>query len=316
MGTTRIKVIDLSSEQAEIKTARKHARLAAKRAGKLSGLGKLKTEKKPATGKSTEKKHEDTLSVQTASVPSAPSVPSVITKQSAISTTARKHQHHIGKKYQQAARHIDKNKAYPIKEAIELLHQASYTKFDPTVEIHLNVTDKNIKGSVNLPHPVGKKKEKKYLVFSDKRSPINDKRIIWGDTKTIDDIQNGKLSPNRDFDAVIAEPKFMPQLAKVAKILGPRGMMPNPKDKTIVDNPQEAIQKQANSNSLQYATDPTAPIIHSTLGKLSAKPEQLEKNFQAYVAAIGPTKISKATVKSTMSPPVKVDISSLTSLQG
>jgi len=316
MGTTRIKVIDLSSEKQEIKTARKHAE-------KLSGISKLTAKKKPKEERtpkgiteSTEPIPENTESHVTAdsSVPSEPSVPSVITKQSAPSTAARTSQRHTGKKYQQAKSQIDSSKTYSASNAIDLLNKISTTKFDPTVEIHLNVADKNIKGSVNLPHPVGKKKEKKYLVFSDKQSTINDKRIIWGDEKTIDEIQNGKLRPGRDFDQVIAQPKFMAQLVKVAKILGPRGMMPNPKNKTVTENPQSAIEKQINSpDTYEYKTDPTAPVIHLVLGKLSEKPDHLQENLKTIVSAIGPTKIKRAVIKSTMSPAIKVDVSIFTS---
>ena len=352
MGTTRIKVIDLSSEQKEIKTSRKHARLAslasiqsrsglAKRAEKLSGLAKIKgakesrepKEQKPATTDNTET--AEITESPIASVPSvSPPVHSVVAKKS---TSGR----HSGKKYQLAKSQIDPQKTYPAKEAIELLHKMSFTKFDPTVEIHLNVSEKNIKGNVNLPHPFGKRREKTYLIFTSKKPATTDntekehdntekksvhsskskvpsvvakKNIIWGNAKTIDEIQSGSLRPNRDFDTVLSEPKFMPQLVKIAKILGPAGMMPNPKDKTIVEDPLESVQKQtSDKGAYEFKTEPTAPIIHSTLGKLSEKPDYLEENLKSIISAIGPTKIKKAIIKSTMSPSVKIDIASVTS---
>ncbi|OGD92999.1 hypothetical protein A2697_05060 [Candidatus Curtissbacteria bacterium RIFCSPHIGHO2_01_FULL_41_44] len=326
MGTTRIKVIDLSSEKQEIKTSRKHARLAAslaargaKRAEKLAGPAKIKAsspegalarrEEKKTKVKEEKGKTEST-SPAIDSLPSVPSVPPVIKTKSAAT---RKTTHHLGKKYRQASQLIDKNKVYPAREAIDLLYKIKVTRFDPTVELHLNVTDKNIRGSVSLPHPVGKKKEKKILIFSDQKPETGDKQIIFCDEKTIDEIENGKLKPVRDFDQVLAQPKFIPGLTRVAKILGPRGLMPNPKNGTILDSQiQNFIAKIGKKKTgFGFQTDPTAPIIHTKLGKLSAKPAQIEENLKALVAAIGQTKIKKAFIKSTMSPGIKVDLATL-----
>lgn len=317
MGTTRIKVIDLSSEK-QVKTARKHAE-------KLTGMGKLKEKpsasvssaapsvsstvaRKPATTQNTEKitttEITETMEKPSASASSvSPSVSSVVARKT--------RQHHLGKKYKQASDLVDKTKIYPAKEAIDLLYKTSYTSFDPTVEVHLNVIDKNIRGSVNLPHQMGKKKEKRYLIFSDKRSAVSDKHIIWGDQNSIAEIESGKLKPQRDFDLVISEPKYMQELAKVAKILGPRGMMPNPKNQTITTDPQSFLKSQDQGN-LEFRSDPTTPVIHSVFGKLSHKPEQLLENLKALVKIIGPTKIKKGIVSSTMGPAIKVDLTTLT----
>ncbi len=314
MGTTRIKVIDLSSGQEQIKTSRKHAE-------KLAGAAVLKGKKqKPATPEDTEVKPETTKvpspqSVQTVAAQKPPSAPTVIKKQS-VPTTISRH-HHLGQKYLQAAQLIEKNRLYPAKEAFELLTKTSITKFDPTVEIHLNVVDSNLRGKVNFPHPPTQKREKKYLVFSDQKSTLpadrsaaGGQQLIWGDEKTIAEIESGKLRPNRDFDIVIAQPKFMPQLAKIAKILGPAGMMPNPKNKTVTNNIASALES-ASSASFEYKTDPTAPIVHTTLGKLSYRTEKLTQNLKALILAIGPTKIKKATISSTMSPGIKLDLSTI-----
>ena len=314
MGTTRIKVIDLSSDKGEIKTSRKHAE-------KLSAVSKLKAAEGPLRPPSreaglpsreaghfrAEKKSKQPEAIQ----PEAPKPKTGETKQQ--SSKPKKHRHHLGKKYQQALQLVDRKKLYPLEEALDLLAKTSTVKFDPTVEIHLNVVDKNIKGKINLPHPQGKKKEKKILVFSDppsKALATAGKQIIWGDEKTIEDIASGKIKPNKDFNMVFSTPKFMPYLAKIAKILGPAQMMPNPKNGTVVENVQGAIENSADS-SLVYKTDPTAPIIHTTLGKLSAKPKEIEENLKAIIFAIGPSKIKKATVATTMSVPIKLDISSV-----
>ena len=313
MGTTRIKVIDLSSDEKEIKTSRKHAE-------KLTGAAKLKEEKKPkkvATTERTEKEHEDTeKKVTTAETTekereSTEKKPVDSVQTSAPSAVAKKPQslHHKGHKYLAAKQKLENGKRYPVKEAIALLSETSTVKFDPTVELHLNVVDKSIKGTVSLPHPIETKtKEKRYLVFSEKKQEVDGVKIIWGDEKTIVDIENGQLKPGRDFDAVISAPKFMPALAKIAKILGPAGMMPNPKNKTVTEDIEKALKTK--DEGYVFRTETQAPIIHTKLGKLSAKSEALEENLKALIFAIGPQKIKRATITSTMGPGIKLDIAS------
>jgi len=317
MGTTRIKVIDLSSDEKQIKTARKHAQ---KIAGAAKKEAKTKEPEKPQYSNKSEKseKPEDqkirvsessdiseppTIRPSESLESSEPSQPSKPSKPSA-------QKHHLGKKYQKASKLIEKGKIYQASEAIDLLYKTSTTKFDPTVEVHLNVADKNIKGSVNFPHQIEvKKKEKKILVFIDHPKALDDKRVILGNEKTIDEIFEGKLKPNRDFDAVFATSKFMPHLVKVAKILGPTGLMPNPKSGTVIEKIEDAL-KTKEEPGLEYKTDPTAPVVHTVIGKLSFKPDQLNQNLKTLVSTIGQTKIKKATITTTMGPPVKVDISS------
>ena len=313
MGTTRIKVIDLSSDKKEIKTARKHAE-------KLTGVVKLKGTKSTESTKGTKGKDEAPEEVtkdQQVSPQKQTPPPSPADQDPRTSSTSRTstHHHHLGKKYNQATQLIDRTKLYSPQEALDLLAKTSYVKFDPTVEIHLNVADKNIKGKVNLPHPIAKKKEKKILVFSDPppKALAEDKQVLWGDEKTIDEIAAGKLKPNRDFDVVLSTPEFMPALAKVAKILGPAGLMPNPKNGTVIEDDLKSfiLSLSKDDESLEYKTDPTAPIIHTTLGKLSAKSKDLEENLKTLIFAIGPSKIKKATLTSTMGPPIKIDIGTI-----
>lgn len=324
MGTTRIKVIDLSSDEKEIKTSRK-------RAEKLAGVSKLKktakADKKPVT-ESTETQH---------SVPSdTTSQPSVITKpvEESLTTTnqpedlassvvsRKQSRHHKGKKYQ-TAKKLVQDKVYTTKDAIALLPKTSITSFDPSVEIHLNVIDKNLKGSVNFPHQVeGKKKETKYLIFNDQPSEAlatskalatevakEGKRIVWGDEKTITDIEQGKLKPKKDFDIVIASPKFMPLLAKVAKILGPAHLMPNPKNGTVTEDIKKVLEGQS-EGTYKFKTDPNSPVVHAKIGKLSQGDDKLSENLKTLIFAIGTSKIKKAVITSTMGPAIKLDLAS------
>lgn len=340
MGTTRIKVIDLSSDQKEIKTSRKHAEKLsslsqAKKAGKKPNQGEktvAKSEPRPesrATTETTEKRTEnqspeaqssaiitgptditgnteltentgrtDTLTHTDSTVTPKPSVPSAV---------AKKRTHHKGAKYRKAASLVEE-KDYTLKEALVLLPQTSFTKFDPSVEVHLNVTEKNLKATVNMPHLKAEKKEQqKYLIFSDRRLTIDDKHVLMGDEKTIADIEAGSLKPGRDFTAVAASPKFMPILAKIAKILGPKGMMPNPKNGTVTENFEKLLNSSGDSRGLSIKTDPTAPIIHTKIGKLSQKQEELEANFKALVTSIGSSKIKKAAITTTMGPAIRLD---------
>lgn len=318
MGTTRIKVIDLSSDQQEIKTSRKRARLAslAKRAGKLAGspreLGeagaaKIKEEKAPKETKPAvaEKKPVTESTEKPAGTES--NVPSVI-KRSVPSVI-----HHRGRKYQQATKLVDKSRNYKLAEAIDILYKTSTTKFDPAVEVHLNVNDKNLKGTVAFPHVVaGKTKQTRYLIFS-QTSPVPSlitNHIIWASEQTITDIEAGRLKPGRNFDAVIASPKFMPKLATIAKILGPAGVMPNPKDGTVTEDIASFFKKDQSAGQ-EYKTEQAAPIIHTKIGKLSAKPQELSDNLKALILAVGPAKIQKAVITSTMGPGIKVDLSSI-----
>ena len=314
MGTTRIKVIDLSSDEKQIKTSRKHAE-------KLTSAAKIKEDKKekPATTEKSEEKRTDTETTQTKTESTEetppdtqesassikPSVPSVVAK--------KQSSHHHGAKYLQAKKLIE-NKPYKVKEAIELLPKTSTVKFDSAVEIHLNVSEKNLKGNVNFPHSFGAKQKKlKYLIFTDlpsKALATEGKPIIWGDDATTANIESGKLKAGRDFDSVIASPKFMPRLAKIAKILGPKGMMPNPKNGTITEDFEKVISNSGESG-YAYKSDPTAPIIHAKIGKLSQKPSDLEENLKTLTMAIGLSKIKKATLASTMGPAIKLDIASL-----
>ncbi len=332
MGTTRIKVVDLSSDQEQIKTSRKHAE-------KLSGVAKLKatgpvsdsgeslTRREGALALREEKKPKDREGLKgkgdlegkpsEPSMPSEPSQPSVSPAPSVpIPSKKPLKRRHLGKKYREALSLIDRGKDYSVSEVIDLLSKTSFTKFDPTVEIHLSVTDKNIRGKVNFPKTIAGKKEKRILVFADlpagrQGQKVESKKpVIWATEATINDIADGKLRPKRDFDMVVATPKFMPQLAKIAKILGPANLMPNPKNGTVIEDVTTYL-KTPTSDVFEYKTDPSAPIIHSQLGKLSFGKEDLEKNLKALITSIGPAKIRKMTLTTTMGPPIKVNTSSL-----
>ncbi len=325
MGTTRIKVIDLSSTQQEVKTARKHVE-------KLAGVSKkIKEEKKTAaidnTGETAAQPAEPSSSSEPSvpsvssepsesSVPSEPSEPSSPSVPSKPSSVAKKtNLHHKGAKYKKAKSLVE-DKDYSPREAFELLPKTSFTKFDPAVELHLGVSEKNLKVNVNMPYlKAQKKQDAKYLIFAEHKDTPKDAPIAWGDDKTIEEIEKGTKKAGRDFTIVIASPKFMPKLAKVAKILGPKGLMPNPKNGTVTDDVEGFFAKSAPAAGIAIKTDPTSSTIHTKIGNLSQKVEELEANFKALVTAVGTAKIKSATLTTTMGPAIKLDKTKLIAAQ-
>lgn len=195
-----------------------------------------------------------------------------------------------GKRYKEVLMKIDHNKLYPIDDAIPLLRQISLTRFDGSVELHINTLEKGLRGTTTLPHGTGKK----IRVMIAQADNIE---------KLIEDIEKSKI----EFDALVAHPSVMGKLAKVARFLGPKGLMPNPKAGTISATP-EKVAKKLEAGEIAWKTESDFPIIHQVIGKLSFKDEQLEENFKALVKSISDEKIKSITLKSTMSPGIKVKI--------
>jgi len=190
-----------------------------------------------------------------------------------------------GHRWQKARKKIDPQKIYSLFEAIKLLKTVSLSRFDGSVDAHLVVKKIGLKGEVEFPYPTGKQQ-----------------KIRIADEALLKEIEKGKI----DFTLLIATPQMMPKLAKYAKILGPRGLMPNPKAGTITDQPEELAKKL--TGKITWKTEPKAPLIHLTIGKVSQPDSQLEENFKALVAAIGQKNIKKATLAPTMGPGVKIKI--------
>lgn len=191
-------------------------------------------------------------------------------------------------RYKEAIMKIDHNKLYPIPDAFTLLREVSLARFDGSIELHINVIEKGLRGNVSLPHGTGKKV-----------------RVAIADSTTIDklvsEIEKGKFN----FDALVAHPQIMGKLARVAKFLGPRGLMPNPKAGTISTEP-EKIAKKLEAGEINWKTESDFPIIHQVIGKLSFKDKQLEDNYKVLIKSISCDKIKSITLKSTISPGIKV----------
>ena len=190
------------------------------------------------------------------------------------------------KRYQASAINLDKSKAYSLKEALELLSKFQKTKFDETVELHLNTTKGGISGNITLPHGSGKTT-----------------RVAVASDETIAEIEAGKIN----FDILVAEPSMMPKLAKVAKVLGPRGLMPNPKNGTITAKPEEVVKK-FEAGQMSFKTEAKAPLIHMIVGKFSFGEQKLADNIKSAIGAIKAENIAQITLKSTMSPGIKIQL--------
>ncbi|KKS79106.1 MAG: 50S ribosomal protein L1 [Candidatus Beckwithbacteria bacterium GW2011_GWA2_43_10] len=195
--------------------------------------------------------------------------------------------HPRSQRYLVAKAKIDKTRFYPIEAAVKLLREVSLAKFDPSVEFHASLTGEKLSGELTLPHGSGKK-VKVEIATEATLTKLND-RVI-------------------DFDILVAEPKIMPQLAKYAKFLGPKGLMPNPKTGTISDKPEE-VKKKLEAGAFRYKSEPKAPLIHLTIGKLSFSDDQLIDNINTVIKTLQPKNLSLAHLCSSMSPSIKLQFS-------
>lgn len=197
-----------------------------------------------------------------------------------------------GKKYREAAKAIEKDKAYSLSEAVALAVKSSSVKFDATVELHVNLNvdprhaDQNIRDNLVLPAGTGKKV--RVAVFADDEVKGAD---VSGIEKITKDLEKGTIN----FDILIATPANMPKLGKYARVLGPRGLMPNPKSGTVTTDLAKAVE-QAKAGRVEYRVDSTG-IVHVGAGKVSFKPADIEANLRAILASLKSNK--PASVKGT-----------------
>lgn len=194
--------------------------------------------------------------------------------------------HVRGKKYKNAKKSLDEKKVYTVITALPVLKKIKFASFDESVELHLNVDEQGLKGEVELPHSTGKTVRVKIV-----------------DDKLLEQIENGIV----DFDVLVAHPSFMPKLAKFARVLGPKGLMPNPKAGTVSPNPEEVVKK-FEKGTLRWKTEPKFPLIHQMIGKISFDEKQLADNADAFLKSVGKAHIKGAFIKTTMSPSLKLDI--------
>lgn len=215
-----------------------------------------------------------------------------------------------GKKFREAAKLIEKGKTYELAKALELAQKTNPAKFDTSVELHINLSvdprhaDQNIRD--NLVLPAGTGKSVRVAVFDDAKVADADISGIEALTKQLD---KGEFN----FDVLVATPAQMPKLGKYARVLGPRGLMPNPKSGTVATDIAKAV-KEAKAGRVEYRVDSTG-IVHLAVGKVSFTPKQLLENAQAVLASIKSNKpasvknnyIKSIHVTTTMGPSIMID---------
>jgi len=218
-----------------------------------------------------------------------------------------------GKKYSVVADKIEKNKQYEIEQALSLIKEGKIAKFDESVEVHikLGIDSKKdqVRGTVILPHGTGKTK-KVLVVTSTKENEAREAGADFvGAEDIIEKIKNGKAG---DFDIVVATPEMMPKLAQVAKVLGPKGLMPSPKTETVTDKIKETVESLKKGKAA-FKNDNTGNV-HQVIGKISFEVGHLKENLEAIMDALEkakPTGIKGSYIKSiaicsTMGPAVKI----------
>ena len=224
------------------------------------------------------------------------------------------------KRYASVVAKVDKNKAYSVADAVKLVKELANTKFDETVEVAMNMNldtkkaDQQLRGAIVLPNGTGKSQTVLVLAKGDQAKVAKEAGADYvGDIDMIEKIEKESWF---DYDVIIATPEMMPMLGKIGKILGPKGLMPNPKTGTVTMDVAKAVS-DTKKGKVEYRTD-SFGNIHGIVGKVSFDEDKLIENLNVFISAI--LKIKPATVKgnyvknisisSTMGPGVKIELNS------
>lgn len=206
-------------------------------------------------------------------------------------------------------------KLYPIEEAIAKI-KGQKTKFDATVEVHINLQtdaknkEMNVRYTTTLPNGTGK--TKKVMVLASKKVPNADIELLEED---LIKVEKGTIKPKVHFDVFVSEPRFMPKIARVAKILGPVGMMPNPKTGTVTEDVTTAVD-QIKKGKIEVRTEKDIPVIHTIIGKVSFEQDKLLENYKELMLSLkqnkpaktAPNWIKSVYICTTMGSSVQIDL--------
>ncbi|MDQ6630450.1 MAG: 50S ribosomal protein L1, partial [Verrucomicrobiota bacterium] len=217
------------------------------------------------------------------------------------------------KRYTKALEHVDAKKFYPLKSAVEVLHKFPKAKFNETIEVAFKLgvdakqSDQMVRGTVPLPHGSGK--TVKVLVFARPGNAADAAKAAGAEFVGYEDLIKKCIEGWNDFDVAIATPEAMIEVRKLGKVLGPRGLMPNPKTGTVTEDTARAV-KEVKAGRVEFKID-KAGNVHVPVGKANFKPEQIEENARAVIHAVSKSKPSSAkgvfiqscTLSATMSPP-------------
>jgi len=225
-----------------------------------------------------------------------------------------------GKRMKAQLAKVDRSKNYPLDDALKILKETASAKFDESVDVSVNLgvdakkSDQNVRGTAVMPRGTGKKV--RVAVFAEGAAAEAAKQAgadIIGFQDLADTIKQGKI----DFDLAIATPEAMRIVGQLGQILGPRGLMPNPKVGTVTPNVAKAVES-AKAGQVQFRTD-KAGIVHCAIGKASFETEALKENFMSLLAALNKSKpatakgayLKKVTISTTMGPGIRLDTSGL-----
>jgi large subunit ribosomal protein L1 len=222
------------------------------------------------------------------------------------------------KRYKKAAEQVDGSKAYPLNQAVEILAKFPKAKFNETIDLAFRLgvdpkqSDQMVRGTVPLPHGSGK--VVRVLVFAKPGPAAEAARAAGAEFVGFDDMIKKCNEGWADFDIAVATPEAMVEVRKLGKVLGPRGLMPNPKTGTVTDDTAKAV-KEVKAGRVEFKVD-KAGNVHVAVGKASFTPAQILENARAVIEAVSKSRPSSAkgtfirscTLSATMSPPVRLDI--------
>jgi len=219
-----------------------------------------------------------------------------------------------GKKYKAAAEKVDKDKIYQIDEAVKILKKNKLAKFDESVEIHVKLSidtkagDQQVRGSVVLPHGTGKTKKVAVITSKKAKEAKEAGADIVGGEEMVAKLKSGKFN----FDVLVATPEMMPKLAPIAKILGPKGLMPSPKTETVTEKIKETVES-LKKGKVSFKNDDSGNI-HQVIGKVSFTESNLAENLKTLIEALNKAKpagvkgklIKSVSICSTMGPGIRI----------
>ena len=225
-----------------------------------------------------------------------------------------------GKKYSAAFKKVEPGKRYALKDAVELLKKIAFAKFDETIELTMwlgvdpRKADQLVRGTIVLPNGLGKSKTVVVITQGDKIKEAEDAGADFtGGEELVEKIKGGWL----DFDTLVATPDMMSKVGQLGRVLGPRGLMPNPKTGTVTMDVKKAVE-ETKAGKVEYRVDRTG-VIHCGIGKVSFDPDKIEENTRALINAVMKAKpatskgryVKKVNLASTMSPGILLDEMSL-----